>query len=209
MQQADTAIRTSRVTRAQAWCLALAPLLAVVLALLPGALARAAEVDGVAIDDSVQLDGTPLVLNGAGTRIVYVVKTYVAALYVPQRSDSPEQLLAQRGACRLSLTMLADLSSEWLAERFVRALRANLHDSEFERLRPRVERLIDTMLTLGQTRKGERIDIDSVGGATQVSVDGHALGPPVPGEDLFRAILRIFVGTHPLDDELRRAMLGH
>lgn len=182
--------------------------LLLLVAALSGTPVRAAQVDGVEVADAVRVDGTPLQLNGAGTRTVYIVKTYVAALYVPWRTASPEALLAQRGARRLSLTMLADLSSDWIAERFVRAVQANHRAPEFERLRPRVERLIDTLLTLGQTHKGERIDIDVVGGATRVSVDGHALGPAIPGEDVFGAILRIFVGARPLDEDLRRAMLG-
>ncbi|MBN9463726.1 MAG: chalcone isomerase family protein [Burkholderiales bacterium] len=195
----------ARVPAPRACALAAALALAVVLAGVP---ARAVEIDGIDVAEAVQVDGTPLQLNGAGTRTVYIVKAYVAALYVPRRSASPEALLAQRGARRLSLTMLADLSADWIAERFVKALQANHRGPEFERLRPRLERLIDTMLTLGQTHKGERIDIDVVGGATRVSVDGHALGPAVPGEDVFGAILRIFVGAHPLDEDLRRAMLG-
>jgi hypothetical protein len=41
-----------------------------------------------------------------------------------------------------------------------------------------------------------------------VSIDGHALGPAIPGDDLFTAILRIFVGERPIDAELKQAMLG-
>ena len=181
----------------------------VAVALLAGlAPARAAEVEGIGIEDSVQVGGTRLELNGAGMRNVYIVKAYVAALYVPARSQAPEILLAQKGPRRLSLTMLADLSSEWFTERFLMALRENCRDAELARLAPRLERLIETMLTLGQTRKGERIDIDFAAGATSVSVDGHALGPAIPGDDLFTAILRIFVGEHPIDAELKQAMLG-
>ncbi|HLS55786.1 MAG TPA: chalcone isomerase family protein [Zeimonas sp.] len=170
--------------------------------------AHAAEVEGIGVDDAVELDGARLQLNGAGMRTVYIVKAYVAALYVPRRSPSPEELLAQKGPRRLSLTMLADLSAEWFTQRFVTAIRDNHREAELAKLAPHVERLIDTMLTLGQTRKGERIDIDFVSGATRVSVDGHALGPAIPGEELFNAILRIFVGEHPIDDDLKQAMLG-
>jgi len=170
--------------------------------------AHAAEVEGIGVDDAVQLDGAWLELNGAGMRTVYIVKTYVAALYVPRRSPSPEELLAQKGPRRLSLTMLADLSAEWFTQRFVVAIRDNHREAELEKLGPHIERLIDTMLTLGQTRKGERIDIDFVAGATRVSVDGHVLGPAIPGEELFTAILRIFVGEHPIDADLKQAMLG-
>lgn len=178
------------------------------LALSASLPARAADVEGVSVDDAVELDGTRLELNGAGMRTVYVVKAYVAALYVPTRSASADVLLAQKGPRRLSLTMLADLSAEWFTERFVTAMRENHRDAELAKLGPRIERLIDTMLTLGQTRKGERIDIDYVSGATRVSVDGHPLGPAIPGEELFTAILRIFVGERPIDAELKQAMLG-
>jgi hypothetical protein len=181
----------------------------VAIAVLAGlAPVRAAEVEGVGIDDSVEVGGTRLELNGAGMRNVYIVKAYVAALYVPSRSQAPDVLLAQKGPRRLSLTMLADLSAEWFTQRFVTALRENCRDAEFAKLSPRLDRLIETMLTLGQTRKGERIDIDFAGGATSVSIDGHALGPAIPGDDLFTAILRIFVGERPIDAELKQAMLG-
>ncbi len=198
-QQARSATRRRSST-------ALALALCVALAWLPQP--RAAEVEGIGVEDAVEVDGARLELNGAGMRTVYIVKAYVAALYVPVRSQRSEVLLAQKGPRRLSLTMLADLSAEWFTERFLAALRDNAREAELARLAPRVDRLIETMLTLGQTRKGERIDIDFAAGATSVSVDGHRLGPAIPGEDLFHAILRIFVGEHPIDAELKQAMLG-
>lgn len=181
---------------------------AVIVALAGLAPVGAAEVEGVEVADSIRVDGARLVLNGAGTRTVYIVKAYVAALYVPSRSPQPEVLLSQKGPRRLSLTMLADLSAEWMAQRFGTALRENCREHELAKLAPRIERLLDTMLTLGQTRKGERIDIDFAAGATSVSVDGHLLGPAIPGEDLYTALLRVFVGERPIDAELKQAMLG-
>ncbi|RPH64179.1 MAG: hypothetical protein EHM83_08700 [Burkholderiales bacterium] len=181
---------------------------AAIAILVAAAPAHAAEIEGVSVDDAVELDGARLELNGAGMRTVYIVKAYVAALYVPRRSSHADVLLAQTGPRRLSLTMLADLSAEWVTARLVMAMRDNHPESELAILGPRIERLIDTLLTLGQTRKGERIDIDFVSGATRVSVDGHPLGPAIPGDELFTAILRIFVGERPIDAELKQAMLG-
>ncbi len=190
---------------AGAWLVAVPATMATLSVASP---AMAAEVEGVEVQDAVDLDGVRLLLNGAGMRTVYIVKAYVAALYVPSRSPDAQVLLAQDGPRRLSLTMLADLSSEWVTQRFVLALRDNHDDAEMATLGPRIERLIDTMLTLGQTRKGERIDIDFVGGGTRVSVDGHPLGPAIPHAALLKAILRIFLGERPLDDDLKQAMLG-
>ncbi len=216
MQEAHPAIRKllsavlalATMSRVAARAMLSAVLPAAIAVLVVVAPAHAAEVEGVSIDDAVELDGARLELNGAGMRTVYIVKAYVAALYVPRRSPHADVLLAQKGPRRLSLTMLADLSAEWVTARLVMAMRDNHPESELASLAPRIERLIDTLLTLGQTRKGERIDIDFVSGATRVSVDGHPLGPAIPGDELFIAILRIFVGERPIDAELKQAMLG-
>lgn len=186
---------------------AFAFVLSFALAATPGG-ACAGDVEGVEIPEAIEVGGERLVLNGSGVRTVYIVKAYVAALYVREPSAQSRTLLAQAGPRRLSITMLADLSADWIAEHLVEAMRANHSAERFERMEARVQRLIDTLLTLGQTRKGERIDIDAVGGATLVSVDGHPLGPAVPGDDLFDAVLRVFVGERPLDAALKRELLG-
>ncbi len=172
----------------------------------PGA--RALEVAGVELAEAIDVGGARLQLNGAGARTLFIVRTYVAALYVPTPATQPQALIGQPGPRRLSLTMLAALSADWIVERFVSAMRANHRDDELVRLHPRLDRLVDTLLALERMRKGARIDIDALGGATRVSVDGRALGPDVPGEDVFDALLRAFLGEQPLDAALKRAMLG-
>lgn len=169
---------------------------------------RAAEVAGVELADAIELDGVRLQLNGAGERTLYVVRTYVAALYVAQPSTHAHALLGQPGPRRLSMTMLAALSTEWVAERLIGAVRANMSDDAFAQLQPRLMRLVESFRVLDRLRKGDRLDIDAVGGTTRVSVDGGVLGVNVPGDDLFDALLRGFIGERPIDAELQQALLG-
>ncbi|MFP5405802.1 MAG: chalcone isomerase family protein, partial [Gammaproteobacteria bacterium] len=82
-------------------------LLAAVLAVASVASASAAEVDGVHFDDFVDLDGLRLNLNGAGLREVYIVKTWVAALYTPEPVHSPAALITGTGPRRIAVTLLA------------------------------------------------------------------------------------------------------
>lgn len=168
--------------------------------------ARAAEVAGVELPDTIELDGVSLQLNGAGERTLYVVRTYVAALYVAQPSTHAQALLAQPGPRRLSMTMLAALSTEWVVERLTAAMRANTSEEAFARLQPRLVRLVEAFLALERLRKGDRVDIDAVGGATRLSVGGR--GAEVPGEDLFDALLRGFIGERPIDAALQHSLLG-
>lgn len=170
--------------------------------------ARAAEVAGVELDDSIELGGALLQLNGAGERTLYVVRTYVAALYVARPSSQAQALLGQPGPRRLSLTMLAALSTDWVVERIVAAMRANMGEEAFALLQPRLARLLEPLVALERLQKGDRVDVDAIGGSIRVSVGGRALAAEAPGGDLFDALLRAFIGERPLDAALGRALLG-
>jgi len=182
--------------------------LAAALAVLAVPAARATEVAGVALDDSIELAGARLQLNGAGERTLYIVRTYVAALYVARPSSQPQAILGQSGPRRLSLTMLAALSTDWVVERLVAAMRANMTGEAFALLQPRLARLLEPLLALERLQKGDRVDVDAIAGSIRVSVDGRALGVETPGDELFDALLRAFIGERPIDAALGRALLG-
>ncbi len=182
--------------------------IALAAALAAGASHAAVEVAGVELAEAIELGGVRLRLNGAGERTLYVVRTYVAALYVARPSTQANALLAQPGPRRLSLTMLAALSADWVLERIVAAVRANTTDEDFAQLQPRLARLVEPFAALQRLQKGDRVDIDTIDGATRLSVDGRAIGAGVPGEDLFDALLRAFIGERPIDAALGRALLG-
>ena len=182
--------------------------LAAALAMLAAPASRATEVAGVALDDSIELGGARLRLNGAGERTLYIVRTYVAALYVARPSSQPQAILGQSGPRRLSLTMLAALSTDWVVDRIVAAMRANMTGDAFALLQPRLARLLEPLLALERLQKGDRVDVDAIGGSLRVSVDGRALGVETPGDELFDALLRAFIGERPIDAALGRALLG-
>ena len=54
---------------------------------------RAATLAGVTLPDSTQVAGKTLVLNGVGLRTKFVVKVYVAGLYLEQKSSDPNAIL--------------------------------------------------------------------------------------------------------------------
>jgi hypothetical protein len=43
---------------------------------------------------------------------------------------------------------------------------------------------------------------------TQVTVNGVSKGKPIPGEDFYGALLKIWLGDKPVDADLKKAMLG-
>ena len=40
------------------------------------------------------------------------------------------------------------------------------------------------------------------------TVNGVAHGAPIVGDDFYAALLRIFIGDKPTDEDLKRALLG-
>ena len=65
--------------------------------LLLSATALAVDVEGIKLPERVQIgpDGPELVLNGAGVREQMVFRIYVAALYLPTKSNDGEAILRE------------------------------------------------------------------------------------------------------------------
>jgi Chalcone isomerase-like len=46
------------------------------------------------------------------------------------------------------------------------------------------------------------------GAGTRITVNGEAPGQPIPGEDFYQALLRVWLGDDPVDRKLNGALLG-
>jgi hypothetical protein len=166
------------------------------------------EVAGVRFEDSLRLGDRDLRLNGAGVRSVAFVKLYAAALYVPVRSTSAAELLAQTGPRRLAMRMLMDLGAERLVTALSDGLERNHDAARLAALRPRIERLQATMRSIGEVRRGDLVTIDLQDTITRIAVNGRPLPETIAGEDFYAAILRVFLGERPADSDLKRGLLG-
>ena len=171
--------------------------------------ALAAEVAGVKVDERVKLGSSELQLNGAGIRTRLFFKVYVGALYLPERKSSAAEVLALRGAKRVSMALLRDLSARQLTAALEEGIRANSSEAELAALKERIDALVATMNEIGSAKEKTVITLDFLPeSGTRVTVDGEARGKPVPGEDFFVALLRIWLGEKPVDADLKKAMLG-
>jgi Chalcone isomerase-like len=184
--------------------------LAAALLLLPlGGIA--ADLDGVSLEDDVYVDGHALKLNGLGLRTRYFFKVYVAGLYLPHRTASARDVLAASGPKRIVLVMRREASAEQFCDSIDAGLRANNSPVQLERVRPQTEALYAMIRTAAHARAGMKIVLDYApsAGATTLYGDGTPLGPPMPGEDFFRALLRIWLGERPVQNDLKELLLGH
>ncbi len=87
------------------------PFLLAALWLSTNVAAATLNVAGVKLEDSVEMQGRKLQLNGAGVRYKFVVKVYVAGLYLSQPARSAAEVMDAPGPKRMSITMLRDIDA--------------------------------------------------------------------------------------------------
>jgi hypothetical protein len=169
---------------------------------------HAAEVAGVRVDDKVQVESRDLVLNGAGLRKKFVFNVYVIGLYLPEKKNDAAAVLQLAGPKRAAIHMLRNVKADDFTEALVDGLRENHSEADFRKLEPRVKELADIMAEVKEAKKGMAIALDWTGSETRLLVDGKQAGKAIAGEDFYRALLRIWLGEHPVQDDLKKALLG-
>lgn len=182
---------------------------ALALACGPAGAAPLTQVGGVRFAPDLQLAGQALSLNGAGLRAIPLLTGFAAALYVGRRSDDPRQLVAQPGAKRLQIRMLLDVPAEEFVKAFHKGVARNTPAPEQPPLAERMARFDGLLRRIGKVKKGDLVNLDYVPGQGLLfSHNGRLLGPAIPGEDLYGALLRVFIGERPVDPELKAGLLG-
>lgn len=167
------------------------------------------EVRGVKFADSSPLAGQVLQLNGVGVRVKVIVDVYAAGLYLPRKDTSAANIFDMHGPKSMHIVLLRDLTGEDFADAMVKGFRKNNSDSDNAKYLPRIEAIRDTMLTFGSVKKGTSIHIDFVPGAgTRALIGGVQKGNDIPGEDFYAALLKIWLGNHPVDTSLKEDLLG-
>ncbi len=170
--------------------------------------AHAAEVAGVKIDERTRVANAELTLNGAGLRKRAFFQVYAIGLYVPQKAASAQALLEQQGPKRVAIHMLRDVGADTFTEALADGIRANHSEAEAQAPEPRVKQLGAVIAEIKEAKKGMAIALDWNGKATQVVINGKPAGQPIDGEDFYRALLRIWIGDKPVQDDLKKALLG-
>jgi chalcone isomerase-like protein len=165
----------------------------------------AAEVAGVNIDEKARVGNSEVSLTGAGLRKRVFFQVYAIGLYVQDRKADP---ISQPGPKRVQIHMLRDVGADTFNEALAEGIKANHSEAQVKALEPRVAQLAATIAEIKEAKKGMTIALDWDGKATQVVIDGKPAGQPIEGEDFYRALLKIWLGDKPVQDDLKRALLG-
>ena len=166
-------------------------------------------VSGVKYDETIAVRGTKLQLNGAGVRYKTIFKVYAAGLYLTRKVGSAEEAQTVPGARRISITMLRDIDSSELGKLFSRGIEDNMEKVAFSKLIPGVIRMSQIFSDIKRLQAGDAFLIDWIPGAgTVITVKGVVQGDAFKEPEFYNALLRIWLGPHPADWQLKDALLG-
>lgn len=181
---------------------------ALLLALSLPALA-ALEVAGVKFEDKVKVGAGDTVINGAGLRNRAFFKVYALGLYLPQKASTTADVLAAKGVKRIAIVTLRDLTAEQFVDALIEALKKNHDEATLKTLQPRIDQFRSTMLGIGNAPEKSVVNLDWLPDTgTRLSFNGAQKGSDIPGEDFYRALLRIWLGDNPAQDDLKEKLLG-
>lgn len=169
---------------------------------------HAAIISDIEIPESISLGESSknLILNGAGIRSKFIFDIYIGALYLEQKQSTSSAIYQQAGKKRIHMHFLYDeISKEKLTNSWNDGFKNNHNDDELEKLQPRINQF-NALFTA--VKKGDVINLAfQPEKGTAVIINGKTRGS-VLGADFFVALLKIWLGEHPADSDLKQAMLG-
>lgn len=163
---------------------------------------------GVKFEPEVTVAGQKLQLNGAGVRIRAVFRVYAAGLYTPTKMTKNEDVL-KPGVKRLQMVALRDVKGDEFGKLFTRAMEDNATREEFSKSINSVIRMGQIFADAKQFAKGDLITLDfSPTAGLVVGHKGKQLGDAFREAEFQSLMLKIWFGPKPVDNELRKALLG-
>lgn len=169
--------------------------------------AHAARLEGQNFDNTAALAGRTLRLNGVGLRGVAWIKAFVAGLYLTAPSKDGNQILSMPGPKRLRLKIMLEAPSRELSKS-LQSRASKEPEAVRQAMSARVNALSALIDGLNKVRPGDVLDLDYVPDVgVQLRYNDQNVGKPVEGEDLYRVVLKIFVGERPVDKRMKEGLL--
>ena len=170
--------------------------------------AQARQLDDVTLPDSVTIEGTDvkLQLNGMGYRTKFVFDIYVGALYTESKVESRDAVQALKGPKRVVMHMVYDeVEREKITNGWNDGFEENNSDGQLVKLQARLKTFNSYFPDL---KKNDVLYFDYIPDTgTRVTINGEVKGD-VEGADFNAALLDVWLGEEPADDDLKDAMLG-
>jgi Chalcone isomerase-like len=164
----------------------------------------AASLAGATLPDTAVVAGKSLVLNGLGLRTEFMVKVYVAGLYLEQKSSDPEAIIKAEAPKRIVMQFLHDASKKQMTDAFSESFNDN-SPAAATTMKADIDRFLDA---LEQLKVGDQMVFTYVpatgtsvviNGKEKVTIAGHAFS---------QVLFSVWLGPKPPTANLKKGILG-
>jgi hypothetical protein len=165
----------------------------VVLLLIPSTSLLARTFKGVTMEDSIEVDGQALVLNGMALRKKFIFKVYVAGLYLPQKETDAKKILGADGMRHLVMHWVRGVGTGKINDAWYDGLKANTPNYS-----PELKKQFDTLCSyMEEVKDGDKIIFTYIPGkGTTVKVKGKKKGV-IEGKEFVDALFACWIGPKP------------
>jgi hypothetical protein len=181
-------------------------ILATAAVLAPFCLARAADLNGVAMPETRVAEGTRMQLNGIGLRTYSVLRIpiYVAGLYLERRNDNPEAIMHSPETKLLDIRFLRDVDAEAARKAWLDGFEGNCKKPCS--LDPRdVQRFLAAVPAV---HNGDETTLLFTTNGVGVKLNGQTMGA-INDPHFAEIMLATFIGVEPPTPVLKRQLLGN
>lgn len=117
--------------------------------------------------------------------------------------------LATKGPKRIAISLIKDVDGDTFASAVSKGINNNASDAEQAALKDRVKQLVDTVNALGEIKAKSSIVFDWIPEkGTILTINGQMKAQEIPGEDFANALLRVWLGEDPVQNDLKQGLLG-
>ena len=163
-----------------------------------------ATLNGVTMADTIQVRGTPLVLNGMGQRTKMGAKIYVAGLYLQQKTSDPDAILKSDVVKRIVMQFTRTVSKSQMTDAFTEYFTNNAPNAEAA-LKADVDHFLGQLDTV---HSGDQMVFTYIPetGTIFLLNGGEKLTLPSPA--FAQLLFSVWLGPKPPNAELKRGLLG-
>ncbi|MGQ0709866.1 MAG: chalcone isomerase family protein [Rhodoferax sp.] len=174
--------------------------------------AYAADVNGVKVEDVQAVAGKELKLNGAAMRQILIVRAYAIGLYLPEKKEmsaAEVQALPITAPRRIALHIQREINSDEFGQLFIKSMNQNSTKEEKAKVINQTSKFGEMFASLEPVKKGDVVTLDWIPGSGTVStLNGKKIGETLPDIAFYNAVLRIWIGDSPVQENIKRALLG-
>ncbi len=165
---------------------------------------QAGTLASVTLPDTAQVGGKTLVLNGLGLRTKFMVKVYVAGLYLEQKSSDAGAIIKSDAPRQIVMKFVHGASKSQMTDAFDESFSDNTPEAR-KTMKGDIDRLLGA---LDPIKSGDEMVFTYVPGTgTTLAINGKdkvTIAGPAFGQVLFS----VWLGPKPPNADLKKGLLG-